>query len=743
MGGAVFIAEDATITLRNVDFSLQTGNAVTQGVGGGADPLGAITLTDTDPSFVADFAPLDGSAGDGGASGSFLFVQSSALNLDVQADATLNPRLFGDQSELSGAPGVFSSPSTIFKTGQGTLTLAGDSDLSTNDSGITTGGLVLSEGGLLIDGSFSSFPFNVNALSGTTVRGTGLVGSIQNDGGRVSPGDGEGAIGELLVFGSYQQFGEANLDIEFGPSDIDLLNVSGFALLDGGLNFVQVEEGVALDTPQTFLAASAIFGEFDNVNATFLNGTALITATVSEATETIDSPVFDPDPLTPDVTLQPAIRQTLQVTFTEVDPLTVLPSAANTSSGAAVAAQVSALLDAGDANGTILFEALTDGAPLVVNGQFNPVFTQGLESQSNAVTNAAAAGAAAAGAQANAVVRARVSGVGLGTRGAPDPLLLNIRSYDDLFLNPSATRPQDVEDSAWFQDATLGEEDAVFENRPFSLWVEGVAGQGDIDTDNNGAGSETETVGITAGAEWVTEDGRTVAGVFVGSIETDIEVDGLSDEGDIDSFLVGVYGSTPLGYGSSINGSLSVGTLDFDSSRVTSLGVASSSSDGLVINGSIEVLGSIQLSRRAVLSPFAGLEASFVDRDGFTESGAGVLNLTVDSENDEYLTGLLGVQWVGSYDLNDDLRLKPAGRVALAAQFLDDSASTTSSFTALPGTSFTSTGAERGEVSVRVGASIELGPRLSNRWGVFARYTGDFSDSAQDNIGQFGVRFAF
>ena len=156
------------------------------------------------------------------------------------------------------------------------------------------------------------------------------------------------------------------------------------------------------------------------------------------------------------------------------------------------------------------------------------------------------------------------------------------------------------------------------------------------------------------------------------------------------------------------------------------------------LNGSIELLKAFPLDRGSVLSPFVGLEGSFVDRDGFTETGAGVLNLDVDSENDEYLTGLVGLQWVGRYDVGTDLRLKPAARVGVGFQFLDESASTTSTFTASPGTSFTSTGAERGTTSVRVGAGLELGPRWNNRWAVFARYTGDFSSGGNDNIGQLG-----
>ena len=270
-----------------------------------------------------------------------------------------------------------------------------------------------------------------------------------------------------------------------------------------------------------------------------------------------------------------------------------------------------------------------------------------------------------------------------------------------------------------------------------------MAARSEIDADGNGLGSDAETFGVTAGAEWRSDDGSTVAGVFGGSLNTDIDVDSTGDSGEIDTVLVGVYGSTPVGNDFSLNGSFSVGFLDFESSRPTGAGVARSDSDGTSLNGSIELLKHLRWDLRSVVSPFIGLEGSFVDRDGFTETGAGALNLTGDDENDEYLSALIGVQWVGRYHVGEDLRLSPAARVGLGFQLLDDSASTTTSFTASPGTSFTSEGAERGVTSLRVGVGLELGPRYNNRWGVFARYTGDFASGGNDNVGQLGIRFAF
>ncbi len=726
-GAAVFVASGATITLVDVDFTQQTGNVATAGVGGSAN------------------------AGSGSASGSFLFSQGGGgtINLQVNQDQDLNLSqvpgqvFIGDPATATVPPGTAVPFTGLNKLGEGTLRLLGDGDPTTAD--INLGGQnSLTEGAINLDASFSSPDFvNVvpNALdSDVTLFGEGQIGTLINQTGRVNPGDGPGQIGTLTVTAQFSQLAGGSLDIEVGPTGTDLLrvvspaaaiSVAGFgvASLNGDLNFVEIEPGVPLGTPFVFLEAETIDGAFDNVNAVFLNGSVFTSVSVASGTR------FDPTVA--------ATLQTLEATFGAVDPLTVLDTIPTGPGGGEVLSFVNGLLDAGDAQGPLILNGLLGTGALVVNGQFSPSLVAGLESQSNVVQNAAAAGAAAAANQANAVVRARVSGAGLGRNAAPNVLLLNIRSYEDLFSNPQPTQAPAPIDTFTFDEPTLGEEDSVFETRPFALWAEGVVGQSEVDADGNGLGFETQTTGITAGAEWVTDDGRTIAGVFVGSTETEIEVDGLGDDGDVDAFLVGVYGSTPLGGDLSVNGSFSVGVLEFDSSRPTGAGTARSDSDGFSLNGSIELLKNIRVGRDAVFSPFVGLEGSFVDRDGFTESGAGALNLTVDDENDEYLTGLIGVQWAGNYTTENDLRWRPAARVALGGQFLDESASTTSSFTASPGTSFTSTGAERGSTSVRVGASVEVGPRFNNAWAVFARYTGDFSSGSEDHIGQFGVRFAF
>ena len=731
LGGAIFVAPAATLTLEDIDFNQVSGNTVTQGLAGGnfATP---ITLTDDDPAPAAGFNSFPGAvltpgmapAGDGGATGTFVFSVSSPINLVVNQDATLNPRIIGDPFEVSNILGLLQPFSQVQKLGEGTLTLIGDGDPLTDDSGFT-GNIRIFAGDLIVDASFSGD--NIINTQGGTLLGNGTVGLIQNETGRVNPGVARGEIGTLTVDGDFEQRAAANLDLEFGEDGVDSLVITGTASLNGDVNFIEVDGGVAEGVPFTFLdidpVTGNVLGAFDNINFQFLDN-GLVTVANVDTTGLSRTVTFD------------RIVPTLQGALANASPF-----------GASLGNQIVALQASADpddvALGNALEAALLNGAPLAVNGQFNPQIAENLDSQTNRVSDAAAAGAASAVFQTATVARGRVSGVNVGGSAGADAILFPVRTYDDLF-GAGQEAPESLADdgdpfSAPEDDALAIERDV----RPVSVWAEGIVGRSEIDADENGPGTTADTFGVAAGGQLNSDDGSLVGGVFVGFTETEVEVDGRDDQSDIENIQVGLYGVKSFGNGLSLNGTVSYSQLMFDNTRAAGTGTATSDPDAFAITGSLELLQDLSLSNDSVLAPFIGLEYSYLDRDGFTESGAGVLNLSVDGNTEEFFTGIIGFQYAGRIEVGDTLRLTPAVRIAYARQFGDESATTTSSFAALPGATFTTTGAERGENSVRLGLGLELGPQLSNRWSVYARYLGDYANSGEEHTGQLGVSFSF
>ncbi|MEE9404488.1 MAG: hypothetical protein V3V20_06315, partial [Algisphaera sp.] len=221
-GGAVFIGTGASLTVQKMNFTTQTGNSVIAGPAGGAK------------------------AQAGGAAGSLFFVGgNSALNIQVDSgqDQTLDATVIGDSTALPHRANLSSPFILLNKTGDGTLTIVGDNNLATNDAGFG-GQFVVSSGNMIIDASASVFNI-IESRSGGTIFGTGTVSSITNDTGRVNPGDHVGEIGTLTLVSNYEQRAGGNLDIEYGPTGIDQLDIAGTASLNGDLNFIEIATGVA------------------------------------------------------------------------------------------------------------------------------------------------------------------------------------------------------------------------------------------------------------------------------------------------------------------------------------------------------------------------------------------------------------------------------------------------------------------------------------------------------------------
>ena len=353
LGAAIFINEGASLTLSDVNFSEQTGNVATAGVGGSDN------------------------AGDGQTAGAFVFVRGDGafLGLDVNSDQTIDfsPNAGGsfisDTSDLTLSAAAAPQTVGILKSGAGQLRFVGDDDPDTVDLDLGQQHLLF-EGSINLDSSFNStdsisvfsslfffdpvFFDDATFVEDTTLFGNGSIGSINNVSGRVSPGDGVGQIGTLTVTDQFSQSAGANLDIEVSEDDIDLVRVVdasgdgvGLATLGGNVNLIQIDPTLPLDTPLVFLEAETITGEFDNVNTLFFDGNVLTTGVVSAGTRT-------------DADLGLTL-ETREATFTEVDPLTVLGSVTGRENSSQVALFVGGLLNSADPAEADLGATLLDG----------------------------------------------------------------------------------------------------------------------------------------------------------------------------------------------------------------------------------------------------------------------------------------------------------------------------------------------------------------------------------------------
>lgn len=171
----------------------------------------------------------------------------------LTVDARLVLNLVGAFSNALAGTGV------VVNTGSGTLALT--------SGGAWSGGLQISNGTLLAQGTIS--PGSVTVASGATLGGGGTItANVSSDGG-VAPG---GSAGVLSIDGTYAQNSGAALRIELGGTggpgvDSDMLAITGSATLDGTLQVTLINGYTpALGDFFSLLTANGLSGGFATTN---------------------------------------------------------------------------------------------------------------------------------------------------------------------------------------------------------------------------------------------------------------------------------------------------------------------------------------------------------------------------------------------------------------------------------------------------------------------------------------------
>ncbi|MCL1633223.1 autotransporter domain-containing protein [Luteimonas sp. SX5] len=135
-----------------------------------------------------------------------------------------------DRSDSFTFDGSFSGTGLFDKYGAGTLTLTGD-------SAAYVGHGTLRDGGLHMLGTIGG---QFDVLAGTTLSGTGTLGSVDNA-GTIAPG---GSIGALHMTGDFVHRDGATYNVDISPNgSSDLLDIAGTATIEGGEVYVTKATG--------------------------------------------------------------------------------------------------------------------------------------------------------------------------------------------------------------------------------------------------------------------------------------------------------------------------------------------------------------------------------------------------------------------------------------------------------------------------------------------------------------------
>jgi outer membrane autotransporter protein len=141
------------------------------------------------------------------------------------------------------------------------------------------------------------------------------------------------------------------------------------------------------------------------------------------------------------------------------------------------------------------------------------------------------------------------------------------------------------------------------------------------------------------------------------------------------------------------------------------------------------------------VTPFARLQASTSTQNGFSETGADSLNLTVAAQTTNSLRTVLGAQFGAGIDAPWRNKLDLVLRLGWSHDFADLSRPVTGAFAGAPTIGFTTFGAQapRDGVVLGLGANTTVAERTS----VYLRYDGDLAGGNTNHILSAGVRYVW
>lgn len=274
-----------------------------------------------------------------------------------------------------------------------------------------------------------------------------------------------------------------------------------------------------------------------------------------------------------------------------------------------------------------------------------------------------------------------------------------------------------------------------------AVWMDGFGHWARQDAQGGLAGYDYRLAGAALGADQLMADDLLV-GVSFGQSNADIDVDDHMAQGDIDSYFGSLYGSyfTDRMY---VDATVSYGRQRYENTRRVEVGTVSgaahSSHDGDVYSAHAETGWNLSL-KPWTLQPFAALRYTFLDEDGYAESGAEGVNLRVKERRTDSLVSNLGLRFACPFEKDHWLCI-PEVTVAWDHDFDLDDRRITAAFEGAPTTTFVTDGRDIDRDGLVLGAGLTVIRR--NNLSLSLTYTGELRRHYTAHALAGGMRYEF
>jgi outer membrane autotransporter protein len=264
-----------------------------------------------------------------------------------------------------------------------------------------------------------------------------------------------------------------------------------------------------------------------------------------------------------------------------------------------------------------------------------------------------------------------------------------------------------------------------------NLWASGLGLWGDQDEKAGYPGYDFNITAGTIGYDH-TFPSRVTLGAAVSKGNIDVDLANNTGDGSIDTFSGMLYGSyfTSAAY---VESALSYGGNSYESHRSLTIGsiqrTAASEHDGDVYSAYLGGGYFFQFGNWSV-GPTAALRYVYLDEEGFAESGAGSVNLTVDGRQTQSLVSEVSLRAAGAVKTSWGT-LIPEVSAGISYDFDIDDRVITAAFEGSPGVSFSTNGQDAEQLGAVFGCGLTL--MASNGISTSLEYKGEYRDTYQSH----------
>ena len=248
----------------------------------------------------------------------------------------------------------------------------------------------------------------------------------------------------------------------------------------------------------------------------------------------------------------------------------------------------------------------------------------------------------------------------------------------------------------------------VLDDLDHAWWAKGFGYFGDQGVRSGFEAYDSRILGTMVGHE-KRIDHDTRAGLAVGFANSKVNGTSFATDGELDTLTATAYAGRQHDRWFT-HGDVSIGINDFDGRRDIAIAglrrTALARAKGHELTGFVET-GYRHRVDRLMITPLASLQYTHLKMGGYTETGAGDINLRVDSRNYDYLESGLGVS-VTRPGLSRTGRYVPEAHARWYHELANPAVSNTASFSFAGSPSFTTTGLRPADDTYNVGLGLTL-----------------------------------